>query len=199
MLDIQELQNWEKVTPERFNALVKRINVISKITGRGGISVDVGPQGIAIFGSKKTVRSAVRRAITTEAAGAFPYIQANLYDESGGEITEGEESDITVYASIMGDVNLDSCIPRLVENKDIFVIELPYDAETNRWYLIADRQASQDCEDIDIFTHTLQIGPVGSDPDDNGNVQFTVVGNKMIVNARSGDAWVDTGFFITVA
>jgi hypothetical protein len=90
----------------------------------------------------------VRRAITSEAAGAATTITANLYDSEGNEITAGDGFGITVYCSVIGGGNLNAAIPRLENNDDIYVCQLSFDDENTYWYCVSPVfQASQDCDD----------------------------------------------------
>lgn len=82
----------------------------------------------------------VRRVISTEAATNNNHITCNLYNSNGVEQTSGDESGIEVYCSICGGSALDEAIPRLQDNKDLFVVKLPYDnagTPEDRWYCIS--------------------------------------------------------------
>lgn len=63
----------------------------------------------------------VRRAITTADAGSGDTITANIYDSSGIEQTEGDESGVTVHCSIIGGGNLNTAVPYLLTGDIIFI------------------------------------------------------------------------------
>ena len=46
---------------------------------------------------------------------------------------------------------------------------------------------------------SFELVKTGNVPGSNGNCHFIISGTKLILEARVGGAWVDTGFFITIA
>jgi len=82
----------------------------------------------------------VRRAITTQAAPADTKITANLYDNTGTEVTSGLGSGVDVYCSVIGGGNLNAAVPRLEDNDDIFVMNWG-----GKWWCITLFNASQEC------------------------------------------------------
>lgn len=145
-------------TVTRLNELVNAINKLNAFIGDGLIkvikidsgysfSIDVNQLNARL--PKGNITAPVRRAITTEAAPAATNITCNLYDSSGQEITSGEGSAIEVYCSVIGGGNLSAAVPRLEDNDDLFIVQLPYNnggTAESRWYCLSLFQASQDCE-----------------------------------------------------
>lgn len=66
----------------------------------------------------------VRRAITTQAAPGDTKITANLYDNTGSEITTGLGSAIDVYCDTNGGGDLNVSVPLLKDNTELFVINI---------------------------------------------------------------------------
>lgn len=134
------------MSTEKLNRQISRIDIASK---REKLE---SPQ---IAQNTKAVRHPppsvpVRRAITTAAAGAGNTITVNLYDSNGIEQTSGDESNITVYCTIVGGSALNTAIPRLENDTPIEVIQHPYWNEgivEQRWYCAGlPFQASEVCD-----------------------------------------------------
>jgi hypothetical protein len=70
------------------------------------------------------VGAMVRRARTTQAAPSDTKITANLYDNTGAEITSGLGSGINVYCDTNGGGNLNVSVPLLKNLQTIFVINI---------------------------------------------------------------------------
>ena len=89
----------------------------------------------------------VRRARTVGAAGAGSTITCYLFNSDG--IGLDTENPVTVYCTICGGVNLNSAIPRLEDDTEIFVVQLPYwtgSEIVQRWYCVSLFAASCVCE-----------------------------------------------------
>lgn len=119
---------------EKLNRQISRIDIASKREKLE--SPQIVQNTKAVRHPPTSVSAPVRRAITTAAAGSGNTITANLYDSSGIEQTEGDESNITVYCTILGGSALNSALPYLQDNTDIFVTKLPFSETEQRWYLI---------------------------------------------------------------
>ena len=105
-------------------------NKITRVLGNIGRSLFssgyIDSTGFLIRPTPLEHPATVRRARTTEAAGADRKIKANLYGITDGlEQETGIESDVDVWCTITGGANLNAAIPLLEDNMDIFVIWLP--------------------------------------------------------------------------
>lgn len=144
MSDIQEFLSGPANAIRKLNELIRVVNSLNKIAGDNFVKVNRTGSGVTIglnwpeVLSKipSSVTTTIRRAITTAAAGAGSTITANLYNSAGVEQTTGSESGITVYCTICGGTALNSAIPYLENDDDIFVVKLPYSSTEQRWYCL---------------------------------------------------------------
>jgi hypothetical protein len=159
MNNIAPFTQGNAMTIRRLNQIVEAVNRVNNFTGDQCIKITRGRDGYTISLVMDQVNAriiknrgggsgGVYRAITTEAAPAATNITCNLYDSTGTEITSGEGSGIEVYCSIIGGGNLNAAVPRLEDNDDLFVVNLPYKngtATESRYFCTSLFQASQDC------------------------------------------------------
>ncbi len=136
MIPIKKQLNTQKTIDD----LIKRVNVLSKISGRNGIKVVEGGGGIQLLGSAVSELGQIRMARTTEAAPAATNLTCNLIDSAGDEITSGGEFEVEVYCKISGGGNLNAALPRLANDDYLFVTRLE-----NKWWCVTVFQASEDC------------------------------------------------------
>jgi len=153
---INKFTQGNAYTVARLNELVNAINSLNSFSGDACIRVtrsvsgytftlDLDQLNARIIKGGSSANSTIKRAITTEAAGASTSITCNLYDGNGAEITSGEGSAIEVYCSVIGGGNLNAAVPRLEDNDDLFVVQLPYSSTATRYYCVSLFQASQEC------------------------------------------------------
>ena len=151
---IEEFTNGPDDIKDRLNQMIREIAGLKKIVGSPYINVNRMSSGTTISLNTNKVRelfpmsNRVRRAITTEAAGAAVTITANLYGTDGIEQETGDEAGVTVYCTVTGGANLNEAIPALVNDADIFVVKLPYDNAGDveyRWYCLQVFQSMDNC------------------------------------------------------
>lgn len=128
----------DKVSASEYNQLVGLVEKMSRSLMSAGIVDSTGftTRRPPVSTICKREIGIVRRAKTTENAPAATHINANLYDEDGVEQTSGPESNLDIYCSIMGGVDLEDAVPRLVSGSDIFVSKLPLSSSVDRWYCV---------------------------------------------------------------
>jgi len=187
MPNLTRLKPWEAITPAKINCIIDAVKVVSNLSGRGGIVATKGLSGITLYAHQKpssTGFGIIRRAKLTQSAGADDTVTANLYDDNGAEVAEGEGYNITCYGIIMGDTTqLNSAVARLESGKDVLVTELPYSDEDTRWYIVGSPfQKSHDCEDD--YTYY-------GDPDTNGTYRVGVIGGTWRVQKREAGVYND--------
>ena len=185
MHNLTKLKPGETVTPGKVNRIIDVLKIVSNISGRGGIVANKSIAGIVLYLHKKPIPSGfgiIRRAKLTQSAGADDTVAANLYDDNGVEVVEGEGYNIECHGIIMGDTTqLNSAVARLESGKDVLVTELPYSAEATRWYIVGSPfQKSHDCEED--FTYY-------GDPDTDGSYRIGVVGGAFKIQKREAGTY----------
>ena len=109
---------------------------------------DINDRGNRIFRrvSKRALTSSVgdiKRAACSGNAGGTATIQATLYNPDG---TDGDE--VTVYCNISNGTALNTAVPRLEINDDIFVTQSTFNNAGTpevRWYCVTNFNFTENC------------------------------------------------------
>ncbi len=130
-MKIKRLKASDPFTVKLFNSIIDRLNLLSNIRGRNGVSAHLTSGGVSIRGSSN--KNDIHLAYAKAAAGAASTIDCYLdVDETGTEVT--------VTCSISGGTTLNSAIPRLDNGDLIFVTQIG-----GTWYCLTTFQATEDC------------------------------------------------------
>ena len=133
MRNIKKLTHIAPLKKDTINALIERVNLLSKIHSSGSVTARLGAEGLSIRGQAISAATQIRKAYAKVAAGAGTTIVCYLDTDITGE-------EITVTCEIVGGTALNSAIPRLAISDMITVWK-----DSNTWRSIMTFQASQDC------------------------------------------------------
>jgi len=146
--DIQKIRTGKLLKGKDIDALIERVNLLSKLRGSGGIGVSINPTGMNIYGTGLSVRDKLRRAQIAEVPGNQDYIVASLLNETTGQVvTEGIGFEIKVYADICNGERLDRASPKVSIGDILYVKQCFYDNDgtpEKRWYFVTTFQAAEE-------------------------------------------------------
>ncbi len=117
MRKLKRLYSGEKIKNKLINDIIDKVNVISNIKGRNGVTTTVTNQGIMLRGSGiSAIGALVRKAYVKTTPDAVNTVDCYLdIDATGDEIT------VSCSDFIVGGTALNAVIPRLINGIKIYV------------------------------------------------------------------------------
>ena len=139
MKRLNPLRPGQMPTPKQYDELVHRVNALSKITGRNGITVRPTNNGVSITGSVSTASQLRRAYVKTTPSGDSAVSAISVFLDTD---TTGPE--VTVKCNIIGGNNLMSAFP-LVEDGNWFYVTADANTDTSGWSNVWPFIASKSC------------------------------------------------------
>ena len=132
-MKIKRLKASDRLTLKLINSMIDRLNLLSNIRARNGVSAHLTSGGVSIRGINRAKRGVVRFGQVAENPVAKDNIKVSLYDASGALATSGAEYNIDCYALICNGTRLDMANPRLASGQDVVVSQGDI-GDGVRWY-----------------------------------------------------------------
>ena len=137
MRRLPPLHPGQTPTNKMYNDLTNRVNALSKITGRNGVTVRPTENGVSITGSGTAGQSTLRRAYVKTTPSGTSAVDVYLDTDTTG-------TEAAVHCNIIGGNNLSSAFPVLTDGEWFYVVA-DTNTDTSGWSNVWPFIANESC------------------------------------------------------